>query len=147
MGVYFFSQAVNEEEAVEEARFVVDNLAGVALSYPVVFDEEIIDADSRAHGLSREQLTANARAFCDYLQDAGIPVMIYGNQYDIGHLDLSQLSDIPIWYAQYSSEPEGQFDFCMWQYSEEGTVAGISSAVDLNIRFTNSAAEDMFAKA
>lgn len=136
-GVYFFSQAIDEEEAREEAAFVVEALAGRSLEYPVVFDHEpVVDAAGRANNLSSDQLTRNARAFCEALEQAGYDAMIYGNTQDIGRLDLSALSPYDIWFAEYDvAIPGGQFDFIVWQYANNGEVAGIPTRVDMNIHF------------
>lgn len=142
VGVYFFSQAISADEAREEARFVVDTLAatGVALSYPVAFDEEpITNGDAaRTDGLTDEQCTANALAFCQQVAAAGYTPMVYGNQHDLARLDLTGgLSAYEVWYAEYGvARPTGQLDFSMWQYSSTGAVDGFPNGqADLNIRF------------
>lgn len=143
VGVYFFSQAISADEAREEARYVLDELArvGVSLSYPVVFDQEPISGDAaRTDNLTNEQLTANALAFCQAVESAGYTAMIYGNQHDLARLDLAgELAGYDIWYAEYGvGEPTGQVDFNMWQYTASGTVSGIPTTegqVDMNIRF------------
>lgn len=139
-GVYFFSQALNEQEALEEAEYVLDQISGTGVRYPVVFDQEpIADAQGRANDLSAEQLTANARAFCECIADAGYQPMVYGNQHDLARMNVSDLG-YPIWYAEYTDgHPTGDFDFVMWQYTNKGSVNGISGNVDLNILFENSA--------
>lgn len=134
-GVYFFSQAVNVEEAEEEARYVLSLLDGVELDYPVAYDFEVNAAgiDSRAEGITGEQATANARAFCAAIQDAGYDAMVYGNNYDLALYDSSLLSDYPLWYAEYGSAPMCRQAFRIWQYRSDGQVAGIETAVDLNL--------------
>ena len=143
VGVYFFSQAVTAEEAREEARFVLDEIArtGVQPTYPVVFDQEPITNDSaRTDSLTDEQLTSNALAFCKEIEAAGYQPMIYGNQHDLARLDLSgELGNYDIWYAEYGvDEPTGQVDFTIWQHTASGTVSGIPTTegqIDMNIRF------------
>lgn len=144
VGVYFFSQAVTEDEAREEARFVLDQLkqVGVELDYPIAFDEEpITNGDvARTDGISNSQLTANALAFCQVIENAGYTPMIYGNQHDLAKLDLTgELAAYDVWLAEYEvSAPTARTDFVMWQYTENGTVSGIPTTegwVDLNIRF------------
>ncbi len=135
-GVYFFSQAVNEDEAREEADFVLAQLGTTSLDYPIVFDEEVVGTQGRASGLSKSQLTANAQAFCERIEQAGYRTMIYGNAQDVAKLDVSALSSYPFWYAEYGEKtPSGRFDFTIWQYSNSGTVAGIDAAVDMDIDF------------
>ena len=131
-GVYFFSQAVTVEEAREEAVFALDLLAGRELTYPVVFDYEANDGH-RLAGIDRETATACARTFCDIISEGGYEPMIYGNRYDLQYLDISQLSDIPIWFAEYSQAPSFEEPFAMWQYTNSGSVAGIGTPADLNL--------------
>ncbi len=134
-GVYFFSQAVTVEEAREEAVFALDLLAGRELTYPVVFDYEANDGH-RLAGIDRETATACARTFCDIISEGGYEPMIYGNRYDLQYLDISQLSDIPIWFAEYSQAPSFEEPFAMWQYTNSGSVAGIGTPADLNLSFS-----------
>ncbi len=137
VGVYFFSQAITAEEALEEADFVLAMLGDAELAYPIVYDHEpVAGIEGRADGLSREQMTENALAFCTRIAEAGYEPMVYGNKRDIARFDLSQLEGIDVWFAEYgAATPSGQFDFSIWQYANDGTVAGVSTAVDLNILF------------
>ncbi|MDR2108765.1 MAG: glycoside hydrolase [Coriobacteriales bacterium] len=135
IGVYFFSQAINEAEAHEEAEFVLAALAGRALAYPVAYDfEPTGDGSGRANHLPRHQLTSDALAFCETIEAGGHRAMIYGNAGDISRYYLEVLKGRAIWFAEYdASYPSGQFDFSIWQYSNSGQVAGINTAVDMNI--------------
>ena len=133
VGVYFFSQAITEEEAREEARFVLKQLDGASLDYPIAFDmEPSPEGGGRADALTREEATAIANAFCDEIQKNGYRAIIYGNSYDLSKYDLSTLTG-RIWLAQYDGKPDGSISFVMWQYTPKGTVAGISGSVDLNL--------------
>ena len=133
VGVYFFSQAITEEEAREEARFVLKQLDGASLDYPIAFDmEPSPEGGGRADALTREEATAIANAFCDEIQKNGYRTIIYGNSYDLSKYDLSALTG-RIWLAQYDGKPDGSISFVMWQYTPKGTVAGISGSVDLNL--------------
>lgn len=138
-GVYFYSQATTEEEAQEEARYVLDLINGTGVKYPVVYDQEHAEgSEARANGLSSEQLTSNAQAFCRAVEDAGYIPMVYGNQYDLSRLSLSKI-ECSVWYAEYDcNHPTSTFkDMAMWQYSHSGKVAGIDADVDMNILFPN----------
>ncbi len=138
VGVYFFSQAINEAEAVEEAQYCIDHLRDYDITYPIVFDWEPYDSslDPRTEGLSDEMLTKCAVAFCEAVEDAGYESMVYSNlTYFYLHYDLSQLVGFPLWLAQYNETPTFYYHFDMWQYSSTGTVAGIEGNVDLNIQF------------
>ena len=133
VGVYFFSQAITEEEAREEARFVLKQLNGASLDYPIAFDmEPSPEGNGRADALTREEATAIANAFCDEIQKSGYRAIIYGNSYDLSKYDLSALTG-RIWLAQYDGKPDGSISFVMWQYTPKGTVAGISGSVDINL--------------
>lgn len=137
VGVYFFAQAVNEEEAVEEAEFVLDALEGYELQMPVVYDpESITDDEARTNDVTGEQFTRNADAFCRTVEEAGYEPMIYCNMmWEAFELDLEQLSDYPVWYADYEAFPQTPYAFEIWQYTDQGTVDGISTATDINIQF------------
>lgn len=137
VGVYFFSQARTEEEAREEAEFVLEHLGENELTYPVVYDLETMeDNGARANDLSKKQVSKNAEAFSSIIEQAGYDVMIYGNKGDIDRYEKNIVTAHDIWFAEYDvSIPSGQFDFVMWQYTDSGIVDGISGAVDMNILF------------
>lgn len=137
LGVYFFSQAVTEAEAVEEAKYVVSMIKDYNIEYPVFFDtEEIPDADERAEGLSKEELTDIAVAFCEVIKKEGYTPGIYANlRWFSGALNLEKLEDYYKWYAYYDSNLYFPYKIHMWQYSETGKVDGITGTVDMNISF------------
>lgn len=136
VGVYFFSQAVNEEEAKEEADFVLEYLQGQELQMPVVYDpEHILEDEARTDDVAGEQFTDNAETFCKAVEEAGYDAMIYSNMlWEAYELELEKLSDYPIWYADYEALPQTPYRFCMWQYSSTGSVPGIEGNVDLNVQ-------------
>lgn len=136
-GVYFFTQAVNVEEAKEEADFVIQNLADYDVACPVVFDvERIAGGKGRADQISKEERTAVTIAFCEAVKAAGYTPMIYGNVVCFTQmLDMTQLNDYEKWYAFYDDYMYMPYDVSCWQYTEKGRVNGISNNVDLNISF------------
>ncbi len=137
VGVYFFSQALNAQEGLEEAEFVLNLIKDYDLTYPVVCDWEYLGGStSRTYLAEPADITAGIAAFCQRVQQAGHIPMIYFNQY-CGYIkmDLSKLNQYQFWFAEYSSAPHSMYDFQMWQYSSKGKVAGIRSAVDMNICF------------
>ena len=136
LGVYFFSQALDEQEAREEARFVLDTLEGRALELPVFFDwEEILD-DARSDIMDRTTLTLVADAFCGEIEKGGYSAGIYFNQkFGYEELNLQSLLPYSFWLAEYNPTPSFLYDFRFWQYTPEGTVDGIDTAVDLNLAF------------
>ena len=137
VGAYFFSQAVNEDEAREEARFVLELLAGETLGLPVYYDwERVESAPARTSEVDGDTVTACAKAFCETVEAGGYEAGVYFNQnYVYTLIDLAQLLDYPLWMAQYQTAPDFFYHFTCWQYTDSGTVAGISGPVDLDIRF------------
>lgn len=137
VGVYFFSQATTVLEAEEETDFVLENLRGYPITFPVVFDWEFVTADqARTHEMEGEALTDCALAFCELVATAGYTPMVYFNQ-DIGYFyyQLDELDQYPFWLAEYDSKPDFFYDFEIWQYTHTGTVPGIQGSVDLNLAF------------
>ena len=137
VGVYFFSQAITEEEAVEEAEYVIGLLEGYEINMPVVFDMEILQDDARANDLTSSQRAQISKAFCDTIRAAGYTPMIYGNTaYYMSKVDFASLAgEYGIWLAQYYDEPFFPYQFNMWQYTNDGTVDGIAGTVDINLYF------------
>ena len=137
VGVYFLSQALSEEEALEEAQFVLECIEDYELAYPVVFDtEEIPDEDARTKDLDKEQYTKNCITFCDAIREKGKETMIYSNMNWMAFtLDLTKLIDYDFWYADYEPTPQCPYIFKMWQYTEKGKVPGVEGDVDINIWF------------
>ena len=139
VGVYFFSQAVSEKEAADEAAFVLNAIAKYKVEYPVVFDtERVTTYNARANSLNMETRTTLARVFCEKVEAAGYKPVIYANtKYMLMGIDLTKLKDIDKWFAAYNPTITFPYDFQMLQYSESGTVPGISGNVDLNISFVD----------
>lgn len=136
-GVYFFSQAVNEEEAKEEAEFVHQECKDYKLTCPVAFDTEKIKGDTaRTDQLKPEEFTDITIAFCEKIKEYGYEPIIYANaKWLTTKLQLERLTDYPVWYADYQKTPLYPYPFEMWQYTETGQIDGIEGNVDLNIWF------------
>ena len=136
VGVYFFSQALDEQEAIDEANYVLEQIKDYPLSYPVIFDWEDIEADARTDGMDSVQLTKNAIAFCDTIEQAGYRAGVYFNQrFGYEEFDLESLQDYVFWLAEYNDPPSFSFHFQIWQYCNDGRVDGIKTDVDLNLAF------------
>ena len=134
VGVYFFSQAVTEEEAMDEARYVLRKLRGKRIDGPVAFDMEYINGAERINHLNAEEKTAIADAFCRVIEENGYLPMIYGNPtWFTEDVNLEGLAHRGIWLAHYIEMTQWPFDYWMWQYTDKGTVAGIEGGCDLNI--------------
>lgn len=138
VGVYLYTQAINTTEALEEANLVINNLKGIKIDYPVVYDiEDAPSANARTTGLSKKQATANTKAFCEKIEDSGYDAAVYANtKWLTTRLDLTQLSGYDIWLAQYYDKPFYPYKVKFWQYSHTGRVKGIAGDVDMNIRFS-----------
>lgn len=137
IGVYFFSQAINDDEALEEAEFVIDVLNGRDLDLPVTYDpESILDTEARTDNVSGEQFTRNTEIFCKRIKEAGYEPMIYSNMlWEAYNLDLTKFDEIPLWYADYEPFPQTPYRFEYWQYWNEAKVKGVSGMCDVDIQF------------
>lgn len=137
VGVYFFSQAVNETEAKEEAEFVLEMIKPYKINGPVVYDTEEIKWDSaRTDNNTVQDFTDCCKMFCDTVQKAGYNSMIYSNmKWMAFSLEMDQLTEYDFWYADYYDIPQCPYNFAIWQYSENGVVPGINSNVDLDLWF------------
>ncbi|MGN0132790.1 MAG: GH25 family lysozyme [Lachnospiraceae bacterium] len=139
VGVYFYSQAANEAEAVEEANLVLQMLeqSEVKPDYPVVFDMELVSNDtSRTENLTKSQLTAITKAFCDTVSQGGYTPAVYGNKYWLlRKLDLTQLGSYNIWLSQDSDIPDYPYQFAMWEYKQDAEIDGIAGKVSMSISF------------
>lgn len=138
VGVYFFSQALTTDEAMEEANFVMEQLQGYDIKYPVVFDWEIMDdAGARTQMANPYTVTECAAAFCDTIADGGYIPMVYGSRkFALMKLDMSKIPDVNFWFAEYKdghNEPTYPYNYQIWQYASDGRVDGIDGDVDLNI--------------
>ena len=132
VGIYFFSQAVNEMEAVEEASLTLSLIKGHKISYPVYIDVEA--ANGRADGLSAAERTKVVRAFCETVRDSGYTAGVYSNKnWFAEKMDTGAFGNYRIWLAQYTESPTYTGRYEMWQYSSRGTIPGIKGDVDLNI--------------
>ena len=152
-GVYFFTQAINEKEAIEEANYVLKLVKDYKITYPIAIDTEYSTHPShqgRADNLTVTQRTNVVKAFCDTIEKAGYESMIYASKSWFNEkLDMSKLSNYPIWLAHYTgatqdnplakpSDYEGKY--IMWQYTSQGVVNGILKDVDMNVGYKTKSA-------
>lgn len=136
VGVYFFTQAVNEVEAVEEASMVISLVRDYELQYPVFIDTEGAGGNGRADSLNVEERTAVCEAFCTTVKNAGLEAGVYAsrNWYN-NKLTAGTLESYAIWLAEYRSVPLYQGYYQMWQYTSKGKINGINGNVDLNVSY------------
>lgn len=147
LGAYYFSTAVTEEEAVEEANWVVELIKGYPITYPVVYDcEGYEEEDSRQNLLTKKERTDIALAFLKTIEKYGYEGMFYSSRNEMHNEAKWEVSRIAekykIWVAQYPEHPypmtpeSTYFDeHHMWQYSTTGNVPGISQNVDMNVAY------------
>lgn len=135
VGLYFYSQAINETEAVEEASMVISLCQGYNISYPIYFDTEKVAGDTgRADNISRAQRTANAVAFCETIRNSGYKAGVYSYaSWFYNQLNMASLSPYSIWIAQYRDELSFDYNYDIWQYSSTGSVPGIPKPTDMNV--------------
>lgn len=139
VGVYFYSQAITEEEAVQEANFVLERIAPYKIECPVVIDVELVGTSSnkgRMDSLSAEERTNVVKKFCETVEAAGYKPMIYHNM-EVGavKMNLEPLEQYPKWFASYSDRFYYPYAYDVWQYTASGSVSGIKGDVDMNISF------------
>ena len=134
VGVYFFTQAINQAEAVEEASMVLSLTEGYELDYPIFIDTE--GSGGRADTLDAVTRTAVCEAFCETVEQAGQEAGVYASRnWYYNNVDDDVLSRYTIWVAEYRKEPlyTGRYD--IWQYTSSGQIDGINGRVDLNLSY------------
>lgn len=136
VGVYFFTQATNEVEAVEEASMAIALCRDYRVTYPVFIDTEGAGGNGRADGLDMETRTKVCQAFCQTVEDAGYTGGIYGSRnWFRTRLRMDALADHVIWLAEYREKPVYAGNYHFWQYTSSGNVDGIEGRVDLDISY------------
>jgi GH25 family lysozyme M1 (1,4-beta-N-acetylmuramidase) len=134
VGVYFFSQAVDEVEAVYEASMVLDRISGYKISYPVYIDVE--SSGGRGDTIDKDTRTAVIKAFCATIASKGYAAGVYSNKtWLTSRMDVSALGAYKIWLAQYATEVTYSGRYEMWQYTAKGSINGISGNVDLDLSY------------
>ena len=134
VGIYFFSQAVNEVEAVEEASMTIGLIKKYKISYPVFLDVE--PSGGRADGIDRNTRTQVIKAYCETIRNSGYTAGVYANKTWLeSYMNAGELSKYKIWLAQYNTAPTYGGKYDMWQYSSKGSVAGISGHTDMNLSY------------
>ena len=151
VGVYFFSQAVNEAEALEEAEFVLGALQPYSLTLPVILDYEIASTpdgnlvgrlyEAELEGQEHGRICA---AFCRAVEARGYTAGVYAGK---GMLEegvaqaLEEAGGFPVWLANWVVQTRYNGSFEYWQYSGGGTAAGVTGSVDLDIRYITEPAQ------
>ncbi len=132
VGVYYYSKARNESEAIRDAKFVIENLKGYKVSYPVAIDLE----DKVQEDLSKKELGKIARAFADEVELAGYTPMVYANEnWYQNHIDWSLLGDVEKWIARYNAVINPKIERQIWQCCDTGLIDGVNGNVDINFGY------------
>ena len=139
IGAYFYSQAVNETEAIEEANYIVGAVSGFNIKYPIAIDVERVEGDeARTDKLTNEERTAIVKAFCDAVKGYGYKPIIYASKdMLIAGMNLEDLGDYDVWLQDYDIPTDYPYRFSMWQYDQRGRIDGITGDIDMNISFIN----------
>lgn len=137
VGIYFFTQATTQVEAVEEASMVLSMIKDYDITYPIFIDTEGAGGEGRADGLDVRTRTSVCEAFCETIRNAGYRAGIYASKNWFNQrLDTERLPDnIVIWLAEYADAPSYDKEYHMWQYSSSGRIVGIEGRVDLNLSY------------
>lgn len=134
VGIYFFTQAVNEVEAVEEASMTISLIKNYSISYPVFLDVEA--SGGRADGLDRNTRTKVIKAYCETIRNSGYTAGVYANKTWLNsYMNAGELNSYKIWLAQYNTTPTYGGKYDLWQYTSKGQVKGISGYTDLNLSY------------
>ncbi len=137
IGAYFYSQAVNETEAIEEANYIVGAVSGFNLKYPIAIDIEKVEQDqARTDDLTDKDRTAIVKAFCDAVKGYGYKPIIYASKdMLVSGLNLEELTDYDVWLSDSTLPTDYPYRFSMWQYNKRGRIDGITGDIDLDISF------------
>lgn len=135
VGIYFFTQAVDEREAVEEASIVLSLVQGYDVTYPIFIDTEGAGGNGRADNLDVPTRSKVCQAFCETIRSGGYTAGIYASKNWLNNrLDITKFSgDNVIWLAEYRDEPTYGGTYGMWQYTSSGRINGIEGRVDFNL--------------
>lgn len=156
VGLYIFSQALNESEAEEEAEYVLDMIDeyGWDVTMPIVMDREA-GGNKRLTGgkLSKTKETAVCQAFADTITDAGYRATVYASYAWIkNYINTGTLHDCSIWIARYNNTTTNNsksgtpyadmpYDYEFWQYSSSAKVDGYTGNLDANFWYKDTSAK------
>ncbi len=134
IGAYMFSQAISRKEAMEEARFALEQIRGWELDLPLVYDWERVKAGTRTDGVDARTVTDCAIGFCKLVEAVGRQSMVYFNpHHGRNYFYLHELEDFPFWLAYYTDKMDYPYKVEMWQYTDCGNVPGIEGGADINL--------------
>ena len=133
-GVFFYTQALDTQTAIEEANYVLQMVKDYPISYPIAYDVEsqyLLD-----HNLSRKQITENINAFCKVIEEAGYRPIVYANHKWLTlYIDMWKIP-YDVWYARYGSVNNCK-NRTIWQCTDKGRVDGIDGDVTIEFAFAD----------
>lgn len=135
VGAYIVTQAVNTNEDVEEASFIISSCSGYNVSLPLAIDVESAgNGSGRGDKISVAERTAVINAFVQTIRGAGYSAMVYANKdWMTNRINAGGLaSGSTVWLAQYRSSCTYGGSYQMWQFTESGSIPGISGNVDMS---------------
>jgi GH25 family lysozyme M1 (1,4-beta-N-acetylmuramidase) len=135
IGLYFKSQAITEDEAIEEANEILTLVDGYQITYPIAFEMDRVHSDEgRTESLDRINRTKITLAFLNTIAEAGYDTCVYGTpEFLIDFIDLSQLTSYDLWLDQEIREPEIPYKFTMWEFQDDEQISGVSGHVPVII--------------
>lgn len=139
VGVYFYSTALNEQEAIEEADFTLNMIKGYDIKYFVAYDfENFVPDDNRTDNLDVGQINKNAQTFLNRIKEKGYNTSLYGSaSFFTDYWNMSNFTNHDVWTAHYRvSKPKMTSNYNMWQYTDSGIIPGIDGNVDVDIDYT-----------
>ena len=138
ISIYFFSTAISEKEAEEEAKFCIEILTryNISIKYPIFIDTEYCNGNhnGRSDKLSKDQRTKIVNAFINLCNKYGYSAAIYASEsWFTSMLDYSKIKDTKKWVAKYSSNKPSVTDNVIgWQYTSTGTSSGVKGNIDIS---------------
>ena len=141
VGVYFYSTAIDELEAVQEASLALEVVNGRSLDYPIFIDMEYsgMNPDGRADQLTIAQRSQIINAFCQTIQNSGYQAGVYSGEYFYNsNIDFNAIRPYTVWLANYTNDnqlPGYANRYDIWQFTDSGQVRGITYGVDMNVIF------------
>ncbi|MDE5889178.1 MAG: glycoside hydrolase family 25, partial [Bacilli bacterium] len=134
VGIYFYTYANSKESAINDAKWVLEQIEGYKIDLPIAYDWESWSFYNEFHQ-SFYSTTMNAKAFLDTIYDAGYDGLLYSSKryleqvwYDTGY---------ETWLAHYTNQTSYEGTYRYWQMCSNGRVNGINGNVDINIMYTD----------
>lgn len=132
VGLYYYSYANSKEQAIKDAKWVLEQIKGYKVDLPIAYDWESWSFYNEFHQ-SFYSLTKGAEAFLDTINDAGYDGMLYSSKnylekvwYDTGY---------PVWLAHYTKQTSYEGEYKYWQLCSNGKIDGIKGNVDIDIMY------------